>query len=116
MARDNRKRYTPKPNITDRVRLATLLTVIERMDQVGDYEIRNRAVLTALSLALALGYKGGIRTDEDMPDYPVVLIELPTGQVSWHLPQFDREWDGHTTEEKYERIHAFVSPIIRRSA
>ena len=46
----------------------------------------------------------------------IVFIDLPTGQVSWHihdseLPQFDRlprdrhaEWDGHTTEEKYARL------------
>lgn len=46
----------------------------------------------------------------------IVFIDLPTGSVSWHihdselhefdhLPQLDgREWDGHTTEEKYERL------------
>ena len=45
----------------------------------------------------------------------VVTIDLPTGQASWHVP--DRElswfahlpraantWDGHTTEEKYDRL------------
>lgn len=47
----------------------------------------------------------------------VVLIELPTGQCSWHihdseLPLFDhlsrnhsKQWDGHTTEEKYDRLN-----------
>lgn len=49
----------------------------------------------------------------------IVFIDLPTGQVSWHmhdseLPWFahllppneppERKWDGHTTEEKYERL------------
>lgn len=46
----------------------------------------------------------------------IVFIDLPTGQVSWHihdseLPLFEhisrnqgRVWDGHTTEEKYLRI------------
>ena len=45
----------------------------------------------------------------------VVIIELPTGQVSWHihdseLPWFEHlpkdlyKWDGHSTQEKYERI------------
>lgn len=44
-----------------------------------------------------------------------VYIDLPTGQASWHyhdretnlfcgLPPYEGEWDGHTTEEKYERI------------
>lgn len=46
----------------------------------------------------------------------IVFIDLPTGQATWHihdseLPMFDhlprlagRKWDGHTTEEKYQRL------------
>lgn len=46
----------------------------------------------------------------------IVFVDLPTGQVSWHihdseLALFDhvpriqgRIWDGHTTEEKYDRL------------
>ncbi len=46
----------------------------------------------------------------------IVYIQLPTGQVSWHihenlLPLFahleldtDKKWDGHTTDEKYTRL------------
>lgn len=44
-----------------------------------------------------------------------VYIDLPTGQASWHfhdsqahlfkgLPPYLGKWDGHTTEEKYERV------------
>ncbi|MDT8998376.1 hypothetical protein RQP53_03690 [Paucibacter sp. APW11] len=44
-----------------------------------------------------------------------VYIDLPTGQASWHfhtreahlfagLPNYPGQWDGHTTEEKYERL------------
>jgi hypothetical protein len=47
----------------------------------------------------------------------VVFIDLPTGQVSWHihdseLPIFEdlqylpNNWDGHDTEEKYNRLDA----------
>ncbi len=48
----------------------------------------------------------------------VVIIDLPTGQASWHIhedeiPLFQhlqratgRKWDGHTTEEKYRRVAA----------
>ena len=49
--------------------------------------------------------------------WPVVCIELPTGQVTWHihltefdklgldrLPRSDSHWDGHTTGEKYDRL------------
>ncbi len=49
----------------------------------------------------------------------IVYIELPTGQVSWHLHdndmiyfehlKFDESvvWDGHTTEEKYRRMRDY---------
>ncbi len=48
-----------------------------------------------------------------------VYIDLPTGQASWHyhdsqaylfahLPEYQGEWDRHTTEQKYERISALV--------
>jgi hypothetical protein len=47
-----------------------------------------------------------------------VYIDLPTGQASWHyhdsqahlfdhLPEYQGEWDGHTTGEKYERIAGY---------
>lgn len=45
----------------------------------------------------------------------IVFIQLPTGQLSWHmhadhmhlfghLLHGPNEWDGHTTVEKYERL------------
>lgn len=54
----------------------------------------------------------------------IVFIELPTGQVSWHMhdshrPMFDflpsgsevsAPWDGHSTEEKYRRLAAWHAP------
>jgi hypothetical protein len=51
----------------------------------------------------------------------VACLHLPTGQVTWHihdreLPWFShlnahtapemQHWDGHTTEEKYQRVAA----------
>ena len=38
----------------------------------------------------------------------VVYLELPTGQVSWHLPAHPEQWDGHDTATKYDRIAAYV--------
>lgn len=44
-------------------------------------------------------------------------IELPDGaQVSWHMPQHPHEFDGHTTAEKYERIHAFQRQVAGDAA
>ncbi|AGB41081.1 hypothetical protein Halha_1132 [Halobacteroides halobius DSM 5150] len=87
--------------------LEEALQKIKKTDR-KDYEARNKAVLRAMSLALEKGYEAGIRMDYTKPEYPVVYIELPTGQVSWHLPEHRKEWDGHTTEEKYNRIEQYL--------
>lgn len=58
--------------------------------------------------------------DTEVPDWPVVYIDTPRGQLSWHINPLDLdlfdhvwkgrdgfpayEWDGHTTEEKYARL------------
>ena len=73
----------------------------------GDYAARECGVLMAVAEARALGYEAGFRIDPAEPEWPVAFIQLPTGQVSWHMPQFPLEWDGHTTEEKNARIVSF---------
>lgn len=80
------------------------------MDEV--YRERN-----ALVAFLAHRYCGVLVEDsEDEPGWGIVYIETKFGQMSWHIPPrdfdlfegVDREvsyrWDGHTTEEKYERL------------
>lgn len=48
-----------------------------------------------------------------------VYIDSPVGQLSWHyhdseahlfagLPPYEKDWDGHTTDEKYARIDALA--------
>lgn len=86
--------------------LQEVLTAIHNADQ--DYPARYPLVLLAMSLAIQVGYPVGIRIDPDAPEWPVIYIELPTGQVSWHMPQHESDWDGHTTEDKYQRIAAFT--------
>lgn len=51
----------------------------------------------------------------------ILVINLPTGQLTWHfhdsekyllegLPEIkDYKWDGHTSEEKYKRLLDFLS-------
>ena len=105
------------------VRLADLQAELERVRgelakmrerKDGAYLERNRVVA-----ALASCFPSGIsRTAiEGWHDdwHGCVYIDLPTGQVSWHyhdshahlfahLPPYTKQWDGHTTEEKYERV------------
>lgn len=78
------------------------------------YEERNH--LVALLAAI---FPSG-RKATDIPGWNpewhnAVYIQFPWGQASWHyhdsqahlfahLPDFEGEWDGHTTEAKYEAI------------
>jgi len=87
------------------------------------YADRNRVVQLAAMLAEKLGYRVGLRVDPDEPDWPVLFLDLPTGQISWHLSPgdaypvwdlYEGEWDGHTNEDKAERIYRFVVPPLPR--
>lgn len=81
-----------------------------------NYPQRYGDVLRALALAHDLGYRVGIKIDPKEPGWPVVYIDLPDdglepagGQVSWHMPEYAGEWDGHTTAEKFARIAAYAT-------
>lgn len=89
------------------------------------YAERNRCVAGLASLALRLGYKAGTALTAiegwEPEWHNCVYIDLPTGQVSWHfhdrerdvfafLPAYDGAWDGHDTPEKYRRLEALAQP------
>lgn len=74
-----------------------------------EYGARTYYIYKAMAEAMYLTYRVGIRIDPSEPEWPVAFIELPTGQVSWHLEQHFKEWDGHSTEEKYERIKRYIN-------
>lgn len=62
-------------------------------------------------------------SDSDVPTWPVLTIEPDTGQMCWHINPDDLDlfehvtwgdafaigWDGHTTEEKYQRLRALTA-------
>lgn len=95
-----------------------------RTERDGAY--RERAQLLAYLAAAHESHIG--YTDPDVPTWPVLTIEAPTGQMCWHInpadldlfghvPQVDPVaigWDGHTTEEKYERLAALVTRAAER--
>lgn len=89
--------------------LARVLLAIEAADT--DYDTRYGLVLDAMTLARKLRLPVGIRIDEKEPEWPVVHIELPTGQVTWHMPQHPAEWDGHDTATKYARCRAYAESV-----
>lgn len=81
-----------------------------------DAAYTERAHLVALLAALYPSHIG--YNDPSSPEWAVVTIEAPTGQMSWHIGTHDMPlfqhvlktthqhqlWDGHTTEEKYRRM------------
>lgn len=73
------------------------------------YRIRNAWVMDAIGLACHLGLRSGVAIDVLEPEWPVYYVELPTGQVSWHLPRHQAPWDGHDAEQKTDRIRRFVN-------
>lgn len=79
----------------------------------NDEKRRYDLVIHAMDLARQKGYDVGIRIDHSKPEWPVIYIELPTGQVSWHIPQHRHEYDGHSPEEKFVRINSYVLPIVK---
>jgi len=86
------------------------------------YTERNRCVAALAWLALRLGLRAGLGRHAPDPDptwdpqwFHVVYVDLPEGQVSWHvhdrdvflfadLPPYDYAWDGHGTEERHRRL------------
>lgn len=77
---------------------------IEEHGEQETYTIRNRGVYGLLASAAQLGLPHGFGPDPADPGWCIAYIELPTGQISWHLPVYPGTWDGHSTDEKYARI------------
>lgn len=90
------------------------------------YQERAQVVIAFARSAMALGLKVGFALDPaEGPEWPVLFVDLPTGQVSWHLTaqqratvpdigEYDGEWDGHSTDEKYARLAAWKPNEPRR--
>lgn len=78
---------------------------------------RERAHLVA---ALSKLFPASLEHDPAEPEWPVCMIDLPTGQVSWHIAPGDtdlfthlptgagRVWDGHSMPQKYARLDALT--------
>lgn len=89
-----------------------LLKSIQEHDNLPfpEYEARNTSVYGALWMARRLKIPCGIRIDLAEPEWPVAFLELPTGQISYHLPQHVIPWDGDKTD-KDKRINEYMSQM-----
>lgn len=94
---------------------------------MSDEVYRERARLVAF---LAAQYPSVLHySDPNEPEWPVVYITAPSGQMSWHVSQHDLDlfehvpwkprqhkspWDGHDTETKYERLAELTREVTNR--
>jgi len=65
-------------------------------------------------------------SDPDVPTWPVLMVEPDAGQMCWHINPDDLDlfdhvswadpfaigWDGHTTEEKYQRLRQLTAASV----
>ena len=98
-----------------------LVQLVQQKD--GAYHERNQLVaLLAALFPSSLDW----HPEEDMDWRWIVFIDTPAGQMSWHihdaeLSLFDHvprnqgwNWDGHTTEETYQRVRNLIATIPER--
>lgn len=89
-----------------------------QLDKDLAYRERNQLVATLSKLypsCLGRHDENDVNWGKDWMN--IVYIQLPTGQVSWHIKDTEMEffahleqdlkikWDGHTTEQKYKRLN-----------
>ena len=81
------------------------------------YYDRNQLAMLCAKMARMLNWRVRVNTED--VDWPVILIQIPKGQISYHIPREEMrgeygvdwthdEWDGHNLEEKRERIEAYL--------
>lgn len=106
----------------DQQLLARTLTLIEEVDPSAHgtecqddaadrYAQRGTLIWAAVAIATRGGLNAGVAIDPADVHWPVVYIELPTGQVSWHMPEFDQPFDGHDGPTKSARIAAYTAGV-----
>lgn len=100
-------------------RKATLVPVNTAAEAATMSIYRERAHLVAFLTTLYPSV--GAYNNPDYPEYLVVYVELPVGQMSWQVHPDDVDlfdglqivenhvWDGHTTEEKYRKLRNFTA-------
>lgn len=89
---------------------------IQQLRVQKDEACKQRNRLAAMLARLFPSY---LKTTDDT-DWPVIYITLPTGQISFHIPEEEVmqfmplhknpviEFDGHTDEEKWRRTLHFI--------
>ncbi|MEU0018014.1 hypothetical protein ABZ173_10125 [Streptomyces rochei] len=103
---------------------------IRAVEAERDGAYRERAHLVALLAALTDDAVISYARDVEEPGWQIVYLTLGGHQATWHISPRDAglfahvervdvedpraQWDGHTTEQKYERIAAWTAELAER--
>jgi hypothetical protein len=88
--------------------LAKLLKEVN--ENYENYDRRYIIVLDILIISKKLGYPCGFRHDASEPDWPVVVVDLPMiGQVSWHMPPSNIEYDNSSVDDCKARCSQYAN-------
>ncbi|MGY0023725.1 hypothetical protein ACVHNB_32745 [Streptomyces sp. YJ-C3] len=126
-----RAALTPVPaatEATNTVQYWTDQAAAYAKDRDGAY--RERAHLVALLAAMTSDAVIAPAPDVDEPGWQIAYLTIGDRQASWHISPRDAElfaavehveaddpraqWDGHTTDEKYEHIAATTAELMQR--
>ncbi len=82
------------------------------------YFDRNQLALAFARMALRAGWTAGLGVEPEDSDWPVLYVDTPEGQISWHLPasevdletwpNYPGSWDGHDVDQKRRRLAALI--------
>ncbi|MFC8124679.1 hypothetical protein [Streptomyces sp. NPDC057302] len=102
----------------------------QRAEAERDAAYRERAHLVALIAAMTDGAVIAPAADVDEPGWLIVFLTIGGRQASWHIAPRDVElfqhvtyvgerdpraqWDGHTTDAKYEHIAVHTAGLMQR--
>lgn len=117
---------TEREKDSDRKEVAEILPIIDasaadvRQSKDQAYQERDMLIACLASLCKEQGYVVGLGRHPESEEWEddwrtIVYIDLPAGQVSWHIHDSERplfwflgkylgKWDGHSTTEKYKRL------------
>ena len=100
---------------------AEVVALKQNIEQMRNDSSKNKAYreVNELASALASLFPSWVGVDPSEPDWPVLYVQLPTGQVSWHIGKDDADliegiaregsaWEGHTREDRSARLQALV--------
>lgn len=92
-------------------RIHELLAAIVENDT--NYSLREILVWELLFEAKKAKWNCGVRFDATSPEWSVVAFELPNngGEIAWHQPPCSVTYDGHSTEQKTERIRNYLAKM-----